>query len=657
MGRHGRLDAFGRAKELRQKAEGRRQKAEGRTTTGLSWIAESGTQITRKVRVETVLVAACVVAFATTARAARTPVRNSAPQQGSSESTQHRSGVASPRANSSQIPEASDLKKLYDAGKWKDVVRLAPTGAAAPPDADFYRGLALAKLRRWSESRAALAAGETKSPKDERFPVELAGVGYEQKDFRFAEGELRRALRIKPHDTYALNFLATIYFLRGNLAAALEYWNREELPRVHEIKESPEPNLRAELFSRAFAFAPLSTLELSQFETTQAYLDNLGVFALYRWELAPVEGNSVGAGDTASPTTFDVVFHSVQRDGFGPNKWAGALSMLRGLPYETIYPEYDDAFRDAVNFTSLVRFDSQKERVYAQISAPLQERPSWRVRAWVDGRDEHWNITNTLFGAPTPISNLKLRKIEAGAGFRSVQNGRWSWETAASFAYRDFRVQSGETIGSLASAASVFFTDGDSLELSARTNYRLLWIPQDRIRLDTSADGLIGRFFSAPLGSYEEVGGSAGLDWLPEEQGNDWETLSRLRTGGTFGAVPFDDLFTLGVERDDNNLWLRGISATHEGRKGKSPMGRDYILWNSEIDKIVYNGALVQVRVGPLFDAGRIWDPSGLFGSGGWLWDPGAQVKIRVLDTFDVVFSYGHDMRSGENTFFGGTQQ
>lgn len=588
---------------------------------------------------------------------AHAAVRHAVPRGGWAESSDESAKLPLSQSTSSQPSDSSELKKLYDAGKWDDIVRLAPASPAAPPDANFYRGLALAKLHRWAEARAAFAAGERQSPQDERFPVELAGVAYEQKDFRKAESQLRRTLRLKPHDSYALNFLATIYFLRGNLLAALEYWNREELPRVQEVKAAPEPNLRAELFSRAFAFAPLSTLQLRQFEATQARLDDLGIFAVRRWELGPVEGTTVASGADWSSTTFNVVFHSVERDGFGPNKWAVALSMLRGLPYETIYPEYDNAFRDAVNFTSLVRFDSQKQRVYAQVSGPVLGRPGWRASAWVDGRNEHWNITDTFVGAVTPISNLKLRKIETGAEFHSIQNARWSWETAASFARRDFQVQSGETISSLEPAASAFFTDGNSLDLSGRTNYRLLWIPQDRITVDTSTTALIGKFFAAPLGTYEKAGGSVALDWLPQDQGSDWETLSRLRAGGTFGMVPFDDLFTLGVERDDNNLWLRGISATRDGRKGNSPMGRDYILWNSEIDKIVYSGALFQVRVGPLFDAGRIWDPSRLFGSRGWLWDPGAQMKIRVLDTFDVVFSYGHDVRSGENTFFGGTQQ
>jgi Tetratricopeptide repeat len=551
----------------------------------------------------------------------------------------------------------SQIRKLYQEEKWEEVLQAAPENPGASPEIDLYRALALAKLQRWNEARAALEAGARKSPKNERFPVELAGVAYKQKDFRVAERELRRALRLAPHDSYALNFLATIYFLRGNLDAALKYWNREKLPRVEEIKSSPVPQLRAGIFDGAFAFAPLSTLQWGEFETTQARLDNMGIFALYRWELSPRQDASSKSTAEGAPASFDVIFHAVERDGFGPNKWTAALSILRGLPYETVYPEYDNAFHEAVNFSSLLRFDSNKERIYAAVSAPVQGRPRWRASAWIDGRNERWNVSRSFFGASSPISGLKLRKVEAGARFRSVQSGRWNWETSVLFARRDFAVENGESLTALSPRAAAFFTNGNSLELTARTHCRLFEIPEERITADASADGAFGRFFAAPLGAYGRTGGALAFRWLPNEQGDDYETRSGLRMGGTFGAVPFDELFTLGVERDDNELWLRGISATQDGRKGNSPMGRDFVLWNSEMDKVVYRGALFQVRVGPLFDVGRIWDASGLFGSQGWLWDPGAQVKVRVLDTFEVVFSYGHDMRSGQNTFFGGTER
>jgi len=542
-------------------------------------------------------------------------------------------------------PQVAEVKKLYDEGEWERVLGAATATPNAPAEIDLYRGLALAKLQRWTEAGAALAAGARKAPRDKRFHIELAGVAYKQKDFRAAEHELLRALVLDPRDSYALNFLASIYFLRGNLDAALKYWNRAGLPRVDQVQESPQPGVRPELLDRAFAFAPLSTLERWDFATTQARIDNLGIFSFYRWELRPKDNPP----DTNS---FDVVFHSVERDGFGANKWLAALSTARGLPYETFYPQYNNALHAAVNFDSLLRFDPQKERVFAEITAPLEGQPRWRVRAWVDGRIENWNISGTFSGASATISGLKLRKIEAGTGIRSVENGRWSWQTGVAFARRSFRNQSG-----LTPTAAPFFTDGNSLELSARTDFRLVSMPERRITIDSSAGATLGKFFAAPLRNYGRTEGALVFRWLPKMQGDDYEMRSSLRAGGTFGKIPFDELFTLGVERDDNDLWLRGVSATRDGRKGNSPMGRDYVLWNWEMDKILYEGAFFKIRAGPLFDAGQISDPSGLLGWRGWLWDPGAQVKVRMLDSFEVVFSYGHDVRSGQNTFFGTAQR
>jgi hypothetical protein len=84
-------------------------------------------------------------------------------------------------------------------------------------------------------------------------------------------------------------------------------------------------------------------------------------------------------------------------------------------------------------------------------------------------------------------------------------------------------------------------------------------------------------------------------------------------------------------------------------------MGRRYLLWNWNWDKVIYHDAFFELKAGPALDAGNISDPSGAFGSQGWLWDPGAQLTVRVLDAVNVVFSYGRDIRSGQNTFFGAT--
>jgi hypothetical protein len=73
---------------------------------------------------------------------------------------------------------------------------------------------------------------------------------------------------------------------------------------------------------------------------------------------------------------------------------------------------------------------------------------------------------------------------------------------------------------------------------------------------------------------------------------------------------------------------------------------------NLDADRTIYQGGLLRIKLGPFLDSGRITDPSGVFGSPRWLWDAGAQVKVRILSTVTVTVSYGKDLRSGRNAFY-----
>ncbi|MBI4909269.1 MAG: hypothetical protein HY820_41915, partial [Acidobacteria bacterium] len=55
---------------------------------------------------------------------------------------------------------------------------------------------------------------------------------------------------------------------------------------------------------------------------------------------------------------------------------------------------------------------------------------------------------------------------------------------------------------------------------------------------------------------------------------------------------------------------------------------------------------------GPFVDTGRIGDPSGAFGSKGWMVDAGVQAKVRVLGAFNWTFVYGRDLRQGTGVFY-----
>jgi tetratricopeptide (TPR) repeat protein len=537
----------------------------------------------------------------------------------------------------SDAARLSAVQKACDAGQWEQAAKLANGPAEQPAELDFLAGFALAKLQRWNDARQALHSGMSKSPGDGRFLVELAGVDYKQNDLRQAKADLHKALQLDSRDAYTQQFLGTIYFLEGNLEAALKYWNSIDEPRLRRVTVEPPPRVDETLLNRAIGFNAPQVLTREAVLTAEARTANLGIYAQQRIALTP-------AGDGA----YDATLHLRERNGWGDSKLEGALTLLSGLPYATVYPSFYNLDHRAINVTSLLRWDSEKRRASFTISTPILNDPALRVQGYFDARNENWNLTHTLFASGTSLSDLNMRRFAAGVELISVANGRWSWETGFEVANRRFRNLAGHT----SAAEKLFFADGTSLVYWFRVNRSLLRIPERRFTVDGTGEGRIGRDFAIGSQAFGALGGGLRAHWLPQAAGDDYEMQAQLRGGEALGQVPFDELFQLGIERD-NDLWLRGHPGTIGGRKGAGPLGRRFLLANWELDKNVYANGFFTVKLGPFIDSGTIADPSGLFGSERWLWDTGAQCKIRVLGSMTVVLSYGRDLRGGRNAFYG----
>src|SRR3989441_6190408 len=178
-------------------------------------------------------------------------------------------------------------QKAFDAGNWEEAANLARGPADQSPDLDLVMGLALARQEKWSEAKQSFESGFGKAPGDPRFLVELAGIAYKQKDFRTAKDHLHAALRLNPQDAYTREFLATVYFLEGNLEAALKNWNPEDKPRLRHVVFAPPLRLKESLRNRAIVFNAPQILSRDPLLAPQARLDNLGVLSSRRIELAP----------------------------------------------------------------------------------------------------------------------------------------------------------------------------------------------------------------------------------------------------------------------------------------------------------------------------------------------------------------------------------
>jgi tetratricopeptide (TPR) repeat protein len=527
-------------------------------------------------------------------------------------------------------------QSAFDVGRWKEAVELSSGPADQPAELDFLRGLAYSRLEKWEEAKSAFETGARKAPTDSRFPIELAGIAYKQRDFRTAKDRLRTGLLLNPRDAYAREFLATVYFLEGNLEAALKYWNPEGKPRLRSVSFSPALQLDEPLRDRALAFNAPQVLTSNALLATETRLDNLGIFSSQRIELTPID-----------TTDYDVNLHLAEKNGWGDSKIEGIVSFLSGLPYETIYPEFYNLQNRAMNLRSLARWDSQKRRVFVDFSMPFRGDPGLRFRLYADARNENWNLSQTFFGA-TKLDGINLRRIVAGGEIHGVANGGWSWSAGAEIANRSFR--NVPTISS--SAERSFFTGNTSLSGWLGLERSLLRVPERRFSLDSSAEAKAGRELASGLGPFVTLRSSLSAQWFPRATGDDYEMDARVRVGAIAGKTTLDELFQLGVERD-NDLWLRGQSGTLDGQKGAAPLGRRFFLANWEMDKNVYRSSFFAIKLGPFLDNGAIADSSGAFGSRQWLWNAGLQCKVRILGGLTAVFTYGRNLRGGKGVFYG----
>ena len=401
------------------------------------------------------------------------------------------------------------------------------------------------------------------------------------------------------------------------------------------------PKTKKRLLDHAIAFSPPGILDRESLLKTNALLENLEVFPRWRMELTPTVNAASNEEDRAT-------LRLSERNGWGPSLLDGMVSLLRGLPYETAYPSYYNVNGDAVNIDSLARWDAEKRRLAVSVTFPAFQQPAKRVRIFFDARNENWNLSQTFFGSSIVISDLNIKRYAGGAEAHVVENARWDLDVGVEGTSREFD----NVPSNLTKTAAQFFTGSAGTDGWLGVHRSLVRVPERRYTLDGSAEVRAGRNYSAGLGAFSSVKGELKSRWLPQARGDDYEFLSTLRGGNTFGKVPLDDLYQLGVERD-NDLWLRGHAGTIDGRKGRAPLGRRYLLINTELNKTIYDGTFVRMQLGPFFDTGAIADSTGLFGSNKWLFDTGVQARIRVLGGVWVVLSYGRDLRNGTGAFYG----
>lgn len=533
-----------------------------------------------------------------------------------------------------QAPTNDQLQQWIKAQQWQQIADRLSAVPRRSAEMEFDYGTALAHLKRWPEATAAFQAGQRLAPHDARFPTELAGIAFQQKQYPLAAARLRRAHHLAPGDSYVNDFLATVYFLDDNLPAAIQVWNRVGKPYIAEVLSNPQPRVRPELLDNAFAFSPTAVMTLRQYLDSRERIDALGIFPQFRLNLrARPDGH------------FDAIFRGEERNGFGDTKLEAAFLFLRGLPFQEVNPEYDNARREAINFTSMVRWDAQKRRILAQLSGPLHHSASLRYEFLTDLRNENWIVRPSFTGTAPALASLNLRHEWLTADVASDARDRLQWSAGAEISHRDFRnISPGTTL------TPTMLSSGYELKQITQVASNLWRVPEHRFTLHAEGSSQVARLWSSTPQTFAMLRGGLGMQWFPRARGGDFETMSLLRGGRTIGQPPFDELFMLGLERD-NDLPMHAHIGTRDGRKGSAPLGRDYLLENWELNKNLYGNGIIAVQAGPVLDIGAISDPGAALGSHQWLFDTGVQTKLRVFGE-GVALSWGRDLRTGNNAWY-----
>ena len=330
--------------------------------------------------------------------------------------------------------------------------------------------MALAHLQRWQDAHAALLAGHRECPQQERFAVELAGVAFELKHYPEAAADgCAMRFAVNPHDEYANNFAGTVYLLMGNVNAALKYWNRVQKPYIAAIRfRSATACAAAHPGPRFCVLSGGDVLSARDFETTQARLDALSIFATYNIVL-----------NARSDEKFDADFHALSATvsaAAGCRHWFPCSAELRTRPS---IPRTTTSAARLTNVESLLRWDRQKRRAWLSASTPLHNRPQWRGTLQLDARDENWDIRNSFTGTAPVLGSFDLERQSATAFLTGIPSGRLQWSAGAELAHRSFH---GVVPGSALTPSLV--EPGFELKALGSVQAQIIEVPERRFTVD-----------------------------------------------------------------------------------------------------------------------------------------------------------------------------
>ena len=529
-----------------------------------------------------------------------------------------------------QIDEARDA---IDRGEYVRAANILAETLSRGPSADayLYLGITYTALKEYQKAEDTLKEGSERYPQDLRFHNQLADFYLINNDREAAKSELRRSLFIDPNNNYASDLLATINMSEGAVQAALQSWNKSGRPVINDILHNYYLTFGLWVVRDAVAFHPSGVLRYAEWKTTES-------------RLLETE-NFINVGLEVAPTRVPDQYNAIVRTTAKRNSWTDFLfGVIKGAPVQTSYVDVWNIANSGINFNGNYRWDTNRRRLEGRLKVPIPWPGLLHLELGNSWRAERWDVSSKVRPELRRNSLLDYKANALRVHIKHIPHYRV--ELGAGFEYRNRAAK-----GNLPQ----LFTDSRNTgRFNAEVNLRLIDRQyQNRLHLEGFAArrGLIGD--SNFSGGIAELNNRITLS-QDMRTNLDWT----IKTGTSRGSLPIEDYFLLGLDTTQINV-LRGHTAAEHGHYGNGPIGSDFALVNTDLERHlatiplfnILNLPFVTVKWNLFLDGAKTWDRNRVFQPSRLLLDTGGGLRFET-PTHSFNLTYGRSLRGGQNVFF-----
>ncbi|GAB4110935.1 MAG: hypothetical protein Kow001_12030 [Acidobacteriota bacterium] len=517
-----------------------------------------------------------------------------------------------------------EIRSLFLAGEYGELRRRVSNlihDGQVDPEISLLYGIAAAKQGDLDDAENIL---RTLIQENSRFAAayaELAGVRFLAGDLDSARKLLEKSLDLDPTESYARDFLGTVYYLEGRRLPALEMWNRLGQPRIRRIGYVVPERTARPVLEKLVPINENETLQRRQLLQARWTQEMLHLGERLDFQLRPWSEN-----------LWDL---ELLTDPPSPLAWlpetalSNAASLLTYRRFAFLYP------REPLHGTH-VQFEVGWHPARRDLRASTRFRflslypdaLELSLRRW----EEAWIL-------PASADGLLLGGARLEGRYRVVLPRRQSVEFTAGYQ---------QQFGDLAHLAG-FLNDRQVARVGIGWRGRIGLNADDTVRLDFALQGRA--FFGAGTrsDSGRQVDGHIVLHWLVRDSSATSVRIS-VKDGRSTGLLPLNDLYHLGVGPGEP-LPLRAHKTVQRGRNGAAPLAQNCFLLNVDLTHRLFRVGILGVVGRVFFDAAEVDRTALGVTPHGWCRDEGAGLAVNIIGREVLEVIWGHDLRAGGSTF------